>query len=475
MSLEHLDRAVCAEPMRRYDRSVSTRSIRYAKTVDGFHIAYEVVGDGPFDLVYVSGWFSNLECIWDMPDLGEFLRELAGFSRLIVFDPRGSGLSDRPSTSDSMALEAGMDDIRAVMDAAGSERAVLFGSDEGGARCVLFAASHPRRTTALVTFGIWARYSASVDYPWGWPEERSRAFRSLVQDKWGTEEFWRTDTYLSSSHIPSDPDRVRAWARYARLSLSPGAALAIDRMAGDVDIRAVLPTVRVPTLVIHRIDDTSESVEHARYIGERIPGAEVVELPGDEHAPFIGDTAAVLEQVRSFVGGIREEEVDLDRVLATVVFTDLVGSTERVVALGDRAWRELVEAHHATIRRLLVRYRGNEVDTAGDGFFATFDGPARGVRCAQAIVDAVSALGLTLRAGVHTGEVETINDKVGGLAVNIGARIAATAGPGEVLVSSTVKDLTAGSGLAYKDAGEHELKGIPGMWHVYRVAMPAAT
>ena len=452
---------------------MSARSIRYAKTVDGFHIAYEVVGDGPFDLVYVSGWFSNLECIWEMPDLGEFLRELAGFSRLIVFDSRGCGLSDRPSASDSMALEVGVDDIRAVMDAAGSERAVLFGSDEGGARCVLFAASHPARTTALVTFGIWAKYSASFDYPWGWPEERSQAFRSLVQNSWGTEEFWRTDRYLSSSHIPSDPDRVRAWARYARLSLSPGAALAIDRMAGDVDIRAVLPTVRVPTLVMHRIGDTSESIEHARYIGARIPGAEVAELPGDEHAPFIGDTAVVLDRVRGFIGAIREEDAEFDRVLATVVFTDLVGSTEQAVALGDRAWRDLVEPHHATIRRLLARYRGSEVDTAGDGFFATFDGPARAVRCAHAIVGAVNALGLEVRAGVHTGEVETINNKVGGVAVSIGARIAAIAGPGEVLVSSTVKDLTAGSGLAFEDAGEHDLKGIPGPWRIFRVASPA--
>lgn len=442
--------------------------------MDGFHIAYEVVGDGPFDLVYDPGWFSNLECIWEMPDLGDFLRELAGCSRLIVFDSRGSGLSDHPSTSDSVALEDRVDDIRAVMDAAGSERAVLFGSDEGGARCVLFAASHPARTTALVTFGIWAKYRASFDYPWGWPEERHRAFLSLIQNTWGTEEFWRTDTYLGASSIRSNPDRVRAWARYARLSLSPGAAMAHDRMARDVDIRAVLPTVRVPTMVMHRLDDTSESVEQARYIGERIPGAEVVELPGVEHAPFLGDTAAVLDHLRSFIGAVREE-AEFDRVLATVVFTDLVGSTEHVVALGDRAWRDLVEPHHATIRRLLARYRGTEVDTAGDGFFATFDGPARGVRCAQAIVEAVRSLGLEVRAGVHTGEVETINDKVGGVAVNIGARIAAMAGTGEVLVSSTVKDLTAGSGLAYEDAGEHELKGIPGAWHVYRVAMPVAT
>jgi class 3 adenylate cyclase len=241
----------------------------------------------------------------------------------------------------------------------------------------------------------------------------------------------------------------------------------------ETDIRAVLPTIRVPTLVMHRVDDTSERIEQARFIGEQIVGAEVAELDGDEHAPFMGDTDVLLDQLRGFVGAIREQEDEFGRVLATVLFTDLVGSTERAVALGDRAWRDLVEPHHATIRRLLARYRGVEVDTAGDGFFATFDGPARGVRCAQAIVDAVNSLGLEVRAGVHTGEVETINNKVGGVAVNIGARIAAVAGPGEVLVSSTVKDLTAGSGVAYEDAGEHELKGIPGAWRVYRVAGPA--
>lgn len=448
---------------------MSERAIQYANTADGLYIAYEVVGDGPFDLVYVPGWFSNLELVWEMPDLGDFLRELAGFSRLIVFDPRGSGLSDRPSTSDSLALEAGLDDIRAVMDAAGSERAVLFGSDEGGARCVLFAASHPARTTALVTFGIWAKYSASSDYPWGWPEERSQVWRSLLQDKWGTQDFWRTDSYLSSSHIRSDPDRVRAWTRYGRLSASPGAVLALDEMARDLDIRAVLPTVRVPTLVMHRVADTSEQVEQARYIGEKIPGAEVLELPGDEHAPFLGDTAVVLRQLRRFIGAIREEEAEFDRVLATVLFTDLVGSTERAAALGDRAWRDLVERHHTVIRGLLARYRGVEVDTAGDGFFATFDGPARAVRCGRAIIDAVQPLGIDVRAGVHTGEIETINGKAGGIAVNIGARVAASAAPRELLVSSTVKDLTAGSGLTFEDAGEHVLKGIPEPWHLFRV------
>ena len=452
---------------------MSERSIRYAKTVDGLYIAYEVVGDGPFDLVYVPGWFSNLECVWEMPDLGDFLRRLARISRLIVFDSRGTGLSDRP-TRDSMAVEVSMDDIRAVMDAAGSERAVLFGSDEGGARCVLFAASHPARTTALVTFGIWARARASPDYPWGWPEERSRAFRELIEDMWGTEEFWRTDTYLASSPIQSDPSRVRAWARYARLSASPGAALAIDQTAHEFDIRDVLPTVRVPTLVMHRVADASESVDQARYIGQRIPGAKVVELPGEEHAPFMGDTAAVLDELRRFIGAIREEEAELDRALATVLFTDLVGSTERAAALGDRGWRELVEEHHAVIRGLLARYRGLEVDTAGDGFFAKFDGPARAVRCGLAIIEAMGPLGLDVRVGVHTGEVETIDGKTGGIAVNIGARIAASAAPGELRVSSTVKDLTAGSGLAFADAGRHELKGVPDTWRLFRVLGQAA-
>jgi class 3 adenylate cyclase len=258
------------------------------------------------------------------------------------------------------------------------------------------------------------------------------------------------------------------------MSASPGAALAIERMQGDTDIRAVLPTVRVPTLVMHRTGDASEDVEQAHYIGERIGGAKVVELPGDDHAPFVGDTGRVLDELRRFVSSIRDEEAEFDRVLATVLFTDLVAATDRTAALGDRAWRDLVERHHSAIRGLLARYRGTEVDTAGDGFFATFDGPARAVRCARAIVDAISSLGLEVRAGVHTGEVETINGKVGGVAVNIGARIAGVAKPGEIVVSSTVKELTAGSGLIFHEIGEHALKGIPEPWRLYRVIDPAA-
>jgi class 3 adenylate cyclase len=451
---------------------VAPSPIRYTKTVDGLHIAYQVVGSGPFDLLYAPGWFSNLECAWDVPELGEFLAELASLSRLILFDRRGFGLSDSPTTPGSWSHEVGMDDIRAVLDAAGSERAVLFGVDDGGALCTLFAASYPGRASALVLFAVWVKALRSPDYPWGWTEQQAEAWRQRIESHWGTEEFWADNAYVSP-HVSTDPRLVRAWSRYARLSASRGAALALARAQLETDIRAVLPVVMVPTLVMHRTHDTAEPVEQARYIGDHVPNAEVVELPGSEHAPFAGDAARVLREVRRFVSAVHEEEAQFDRVLATVLFTDLVGSTERAAELGDRAWRQLVEHHHMVIRGLLARHRGTEVDTAGDGFFATFDGPARAVRCAHAIVGAVNSFGLELRAGVHTGEVETINNKVGGVAVNIGARIAAIAGPGEVLVSSTVKDLTAGSGLAFEDAGEHDLKGIPDPWRIFRVASPA--
>jgi class 3 adenylate cyclase len=431
-----------------------------------------VVGSGPFDLLYAPGWFSNLECAWDVPELGEFLAELASFSRLILFDRRGFGLSDSPIAAGSWSLELGMDDIRAVLDAAGSERAVLFGMDDGGALCSLFAASDPGRVSALVLFAVWAKYFRSPDYPWGWTEQQHDAWMRRVEDHWGTKEFWADSAYVSP-HISSDPVRVWAWARYARLSASRGAALAIARMQMETDVSAVLPAVMVPTLVMHRMNDTAEPVEQARFIGEHVPNAEVVELPGDEHAPFAGDTERVLRELRRFVSAVRDEEAEFDRVLSTVLFTDLVGSTERAAALGDRAWRELVERHHTVIRGLLARYRGTEVDTAGDGFFATFDGPARAVRCARAIIDSVQPLGLDVRAGVHTGEVETIDGKAGGLAVAIGARVAASAAPRELLVSSTVKDITAGSGLEFEDAGERALKGIPETWRLFRVVNTA--
>ena len=470
MSLEHCagDSQLWRRTTRRYDRSVSHPAIRYAKTIDGLHIAYQVVGEGPVDLVYAPGWFSNLEAVWDVPDLADFLGELASAFRLILLDRRGFGLSDWPITSGSLSLELGMDDIRAVMDAAGSERAVLFGFDEGGALCTLFAASYPERVSALVLFAVWAKYYASSDYPWGWTTDEAEEWWQLIDRHWGTERFWEANSTVVDPAIRRDPERVKAWTRYARLSASPGSALAIERKSRETDIRALLKAVSVPTLVMHRTNDSNERVEQARYIGDQLQNSRVVELPGEEHAPFAGDRERVLRELQDFLASL-EEEPELERVLATVLFTDLVGSTERVAALGDRAWRELVEPHHAVVRGLLARYRGTEVDTAGDGFFATFDGPARAVRCGRAIIGAVQPLGLDVRAGVHTGEVEVINGKVGGLAVNIGARVAGLAESRELLVSSTVKDLTAGSGLVFEDAGVHELKGIPEQWHLYRV------
>lgn len=448
--------------------------IRYAKTVDGLDIAYQTAGEGPFDLVYAPGWISNLECVWDMPDLGDFLRRLAHMARLVVLDRRGTGLSDRPFTTESHSLEAGMDDIRAVMDAAGSERAVLFGVEDGGSVCSLFAASYPDRVSALVLFSIVAKHGRAEDFPWSWSDEAFHAWATRIEHKWGTDEFWEDAPSPVSPRLGQDPERVRAWARYSRLSASPGTARAIERAFSEVDVRAVFPAIRVPTLVLHRIGDTFIDVGHARYAAAKIPGARLVELPGDENAPFMGDSDAVLGELAHFVSAIQAEEAEFDRVLATVLFTDVVGSTQRVEALGDRAWRELVERHYATVRALLGRYRGTEVKTAGDGFFATFDGPARAVRCAQAIVEAVRSLGIEIRAGVHTGEVETIDGEIGGLAVHIGARVGALAGASEVLASSTVKDLTAGSGLLFEDAGEHELKGVSESWHLYRVTSPVS-
>ena len=444
--------------------------IRYAKTVDGLHIAYQTAGEGPFDLVYAPGWVSNLECVWEMPDLGDFLRRLAGFSRLILFDRQGSGLSDRPSTTESPSLELGMDDIRAVMDAARSERAALFGFEDGGALGCLFAASYPDRISALVLCSVFARYRESPDYPWGWTDEQVRDWRRRIEEKWGSEEFWSDNPYLSP-RLEQDPERLRAWARYTRLAASPGTVLAIERIGLELDLRPVLPTMQVPTLVMSRRDDRFHDIRHARYVAARIPGAKLVELEGEEHAPFMGDSDAVVAETERFLSAIKAEEAEFDRVLATVLFTDIVSSTHQAEALGDREWQGLLERHHATVRALLARYRGTEVGTAGDGFFATFDGPARAVHCARAIVEAVRPFGIEIRAGVHTGEVESVAGSVGGIAVHIGARVGALAGPSEILASSTVKDLTAGSGLRFEDAGQHELQGIserlaplPGHW-----------
>jgi pimeloyl-ACP methyl ester carboxylesterase len=451
------------------DPSVDTPQTHYAKTVDGVHIAYQVFGEGPIDLLYVSGWISNVDLNWTSPDYARFLRRLASFSRLIIFDKRGVGLSDRVPDKELPDLETRMDDLVAVMDAAGSRRAMIFGESDGGPLCAVFAATYPDRVLGLVMHGPDVRAAWAPDSPWGMTPEDFRDEVENIERGWGTGRFERGFLEEMAPSMVGDEDFLNWTTTYFRQSASPGAAVALNRMWYAIDIREVISAVAVPTLILNRTSAILNPVEETRYLAERMPAAEYIELPGADHLPWVGDQDALFEHVERFVSSTRDEEAELDRVLATVLFTDIGGSTETAAQLGDRAWAEAVERHHSIVRSLLARHRGREVDTAGDGFFATFDGPARGVRCAQQILKAVQALGMQIRAGVHTGEVRTINEKVGGLGVVIGSRVGAMAGPGEILVSRTVKDLTAGSGLVFEDVGEHELKGVPDRWHLYRV------
>ena len=437
---------------------------RYAKSGD-VSIAYQVVGGGPRDLVFVPGWVSHIEYLWEEPSVAAFLHRLASFSRLILFDKRGTGLSDRVPNEQLPTLEQRMDDVRVVMDAAGSERAALFGLSEGGPMCLLFAATYPERTTAVILVAAYARRLSAPDYPCGTPPEQYEAFVSENARDWG-------GPVGLAARAPSQVDNPafsRWWATYLRMSASPGAAEALTRMNGPIDVRHVLPAVRVPALVLHRTGDLAIGCENGRYLAEHIDGARYVELPGDDHLPWVGDQDSLVDEMEEFLTGVRRGP-EPDRVLATVLFTDLVGSTELAAELGDRRWRDLLEAHRVVVRRELERFRGHEVDTIGDGFLATFDGPARAIRCATAIRDGVTALGLQIRAGLHTGECELHDGNVAGIAVHTGARVAALAGPGEVLVSSTVRDLVAGSGIEFEDRGAHELKGLPAAVTIYAVA-----
>jgi pimeloyl-ACP methyl ester carboxylesterase len=453
------------------DAAVGVPEPRYAKTVDGTHIAYTVVGDGPIDLVYSFGYTSNIDADGEVPFHASFRRKLASLGRVILFDRRGTGLSDRSGLEDANALESGMDDIRAVMDAVGSDRALLFGVGDGGLVSALFAASHPDRTLGLVLWNPEPRQSWSEDYPWGWTTEQWDADIKRVEETWGSLEYAESALRDAAPDVEFDRATIERMARTFRAVASPGSIAAIQRALENADVRAVLPSIQVPTLVVHSAHSNFGDVAaEGRYTASMIPGAERVEIPTTEWLPVWASSDAVVEQIRRFVKKIRHEETVLDRVLATVMFTDIVGSTARAADLGDRAWRDMLERHHGVIRAMLRRYRGFEVDTAGDGFFATFDGPARAVRCAQAIIGALKVQDVQIRAGVHTGEVETIDRKVGGLAVVIGARIGALAGSSEILASSTVKDLSTGSGLIFEDAGEHELKGVPDRWRLYRVA-----
>jgi class 3 adenylate cyclase/pimeloyl-ACP methyl ester carboxylesterase len=436
---------------------------RYARSGD-LSIAYQVLGSGPFDLVFVHGWVSHLDLQWEEPHLAAFLNRLASFARLIILDKRGTGLSDRVALSELPTLEERMDDLRAVMDAAGSESASVFGTSEAGAMCLLFAATHPQRVRSVLTFGGYAKRIRSADYPWApTREEREAAYREVL-DTWGGTTGMET-VFPSMIGNPSFEQWLGA---YFRAAASPAAAVALLRMNSEADVRAILPTVRVPALIMNRIEDGDVRVEEARYIAAQIPGATLKLFPGADHVPWVGHQEDVLGDIEEFLTGARHVDTH-DRVLATILSTDIAGSTELVARLGDRSWRDLLERHHAVVRRELQRYRGREIDTAGDGFFASFDGPARAIRCAKAVIGETANLGIEVRAGLHTGECEILGDKLTGIAVHTAARVAATASPGEVLVSATVRDLVAGSGITFAERGEHSLKGLPDHLRLFAV------
>ena len=435
----------------------------YARSGD-VNIAYRVVGSGPFDLVFVPGFVSNVELDWADPQRAAFLSRLSELSRLITPDKRGTGLSDRVQGAPS--LETRMDDIRAVMDAAESGRAALFGLADGGCLAALFSATYPERTAALVLYGTLPRYTRAPGFPWAPPREEAERGIEELELRWGTRD-------LAIEQLQgSDGEAADRLAALMRRSASPGAAAALARMNLDIDVTHVLGAVRVPTLVLHRSGHPSD-VRGGRYLASRIPSSRFVELEGDQAFPYLGDSEGLLGEIERFLTGLWQAgawaEPERERVMTTVLFTDIAGSTRVATELGDARWRELLEQHHALIRSWLLRFRGRELDTAGDGFFASFDGPARAIRCACAITENVRDLGIEVRAGLHTGECEAVEGKVSGIAVHIGARVAAHAAPGEVLVSNTVKDLVAGSGIAFSERGVAELKGVPGEWKLFLV------
>jgi class 3 adenylate cyclase len=428
---------------------------QYAKSGD-VHIAYQAFGEGPINVVVVPGFVSNVENYWDEPSFARFLTRLGSYARVVTFDKRGTGMSDR--VAELPGLDQRMDDLRAVMDAAGMAQASLFGISEGAPLSVLFAATYPDRCRALALYGSFSRFSY-----WFPTEEALQTFFGYVAQAWGT----GGSVQRFAPSRADDAAFQRWWGRNERLGASPAAVTQLMRMNSQIDISAILPAVRVPTLVIHRTGDKAVSVEGGRDVAAKIPGARLLELPGDDHLFYAGANAEeISDAIEEFLTGSRAN-LSVDRVLATVLFTDIVGSTEMAASLGDQRWRDLLDHHHAAVRRNLTRFRGHEVKTTGDGFLATFDGPARGVRCACAIADDVKSIGMEVRAGLHTGECEMIGDDVGGIAVHIGARVAALAGASEVLVSGTVKDLVAGSGLRFSDRGSRPLKGIPGEWQIF--------
>ncbi len=433
---------------------------RYARSGD-LHIAYQVVGEGPIDLVWVPGWISNIDHYWEEPAIARYFNRLASFSRLILFDRRGTGLSDPLLRAPT--LEEQMDDVVAVMDAAGSERAAFYAQLEGGAMAALFAATHPERTGALVLYEAQPRMSWAPDYDWALRDEERE---SRLAEGWGD-----GSRILAMAPSAANDPRLRRWfARLERLAASPGTAAKFLMMNSQVDVRAVLASIQAPTLVLHRADDTFIDKRHSLYLADQVPGARYVELPGSEAITFGRDDDALLDEVEEFLTGARGS-ADADRVLATVMFGDICDSTRLAAELGDRHWRDTLESIAGAVGRQLRSYRGRAVKTMGDGFLATFDGPARAIRCALAIRDvARSDFGIDVRAGLHTGEVEVIGSDLGGIAVHIAARIVSLAEPREALVSGTVKDLVVGSDLEFDDRGEHELRGVPGQWRLWAVA-----
>ena len=444
---------------------MSAPPTKYAKAGDT-SIAYQVVGDGPIDLVIVLGFATHLELQWEAPPLARFFERIGSFSRLIIFDKRGTGLSD--PVTEVPTLEQRIDDVRAVMDAAGSERASLFGISEGGPMSVLFAAAHPDRVSSLVLYGAMGRTTEAPDYPWASPAEALReSTAEFIAPYWGQQAEGMVELFAPS--FAGDPQTLEFTARMERSAASPAMVQQIFEMFLDIDVRDVLPTIHVPTLVIHRHGDRVVNRRAGEELAGQIPGAEYVELPGIDHMPWAGDAEAVLGEIEEFLTGARSV-AEPDRVLATVMFTDIVGSTERAGELGDARWSELLSAHQEAVRRELTRFRGREVKTLGDGFLASFDGPARAIRSGRAIVEAARASGLEVRIGIHSGEVELIEDDLGGIAVHIAARVGALASADEVLVTSTVKDLVAGSGIQFEDRGSKQLKGIPDEWHLFAAA-----
>ena len=424
------------------------------------NVAFRVIGSGPFDLVFVPGFVSNVELDWEDPQRAAFLTRLSEFSRLITLDKRGTGLSDR--VEGVPTLEERMDDVRAVMDAVGSERAALLGGSEAGPITALFSATYPERVTALILVDALVKWSATPDFPWGYSDERHRWQLDYVEQSWGSGlsgELWFAPS------LADDPG-ARDWVGRLECATGTPSAMATQlAMNALIDVRPVLDAISVPTLVIHRTAERVIDVHHGRYYAEHISGAKYVELPGEDHWWWIGDADAVIDEIQEFLTG-RRHEPEIDRVLKTVLFTDIVGSTDQASQLGDRHWRELLDAHDEMSRREIDRYRGQEINTTGDGFVACFDGPARAIRCAQEIAISAPRIGLAIRAGLHTGECERRGDDLAGIAVHVGARVAALAGPGEVLVTSTVRDLVAGSGIEFSDRGRHVLKGVPGDWQV---------